>query len=313
MTGAWDRAALARVPDLGPGGHAGALAPVPLRLGVGRGRRLPPRGDPAPLRRHRRARARGPLLRRVRPADRAPRRPGARPRRAGPRRRSSPTGRWPRARPRRSTRRSSTSSPPPSPRSAARARWRSCAAGARRWSRKYSYDGLPHYGAFAPPRRDGRARAVDALLDAGTLRSTGGRFPKLAGGVSDARRRPRLGRGHEPAGDPRPRPRPRRRRGRRGRGPTAGAPRRSSGPRARASRCAPSRAATTPIAPRATRRWPTWLEERGVEPGGARGLHAAAHAGLPRPLPAAGHQRPPGAAAGLPRACGRSSRRWTTA
>ncbi len=45
---------------------------------------------------------------------------------------------------------------------------------------KYSYDGLPGYGTFAHLRRDDVLARVDALLAAGTLRSTGGRFPKLA-------------------------------------------------------------------------------------------------------------------------------------
>jgi ATP-dependent DNA helicase RecQ len=44
---------------------------------------------------------------------------------------------------------------------------------------KYSYDGLPHYGAYAHMRAEAVLRRVDALLAAGTLRSTGGRFPKL--------------------------------------------------------------------------------------------------------------------------------------
>ena len=44
---------------------------------------------------------------------------------------------------------------------------------------KYAYDGLPHYGAFAHLRADAVLERVDALLAAGTLRSTGGRFPKL--------------------------------------------------------------------------------------------------------------------------------------
>jgi ATP-dependent DNA helicase RecQ len=44
---------------------------------------------------------------------------------------------------------------------------------------KYSYDGLPHYGAFAHLRAEVVLERVDALLTAGTLRSTGGRFPKL--------------------------------------------------------------------------------------------------------------------------------------
>src|SRR5262249_31408609 len=45
---------------------------------------------------------------------------------------------------------------------------------------KYSYDGLPNYGAFRDLRAEDVLTAVDALLTAGRLRSTGGRFPKLA-------------------------------------------------------------------------------------------------------------------------------------
>jgi ATP-dependent DNA helicase RecQ len=44
---------------------------------------------------------------------------------------------------------------------------------------KYSFDGLPHYGAFAHMRAGDVLERVDALLTAGRLRSTGGRFPKL--------------------------------------------------------------------------------------------------------------------------------------
>jgi ATP-dependent DNA helicase RecQ len=44
---------------------------------------------------------------------------------------------------------------------------------------KYSYDGLPHYGTFAHVRNEDVLARVDALVSAGTLRSTGGRFPKL--------------------------------------------------------------------------------------------------------------------------------------
>ena len=44
---------------------------------------------------------------------------------------------------------------------------------------KYSYDGLPHYGAWSHLTADTVLARVDALLAAGTLRSTGGRFPKL--------------------------------------------------------------------------------------------------------------------------------------
>jgi ATP-dependent DNA helicase RecQ len=44
---------------------------------------------------------------------------------------------------------------------------------------KYSYDGLPHYGTYGHLRAEAVLERVDALLTAGTLRSTGGRFPKL--------------------------------------------------------------------------------------------------------------------------------------
>jgi len=44
---------------------------------------------------------------------------------------------------------------------------------------KYSYDGLPHYGAWSHLAAAAVLERVDALLAAGTLRSTGGRFPKL--------------------------------------------------------------------------------------------------------------------------------------
>jgi len=46
--------------------------------------------------------------------------------------------------------------------------------------RKYSYDALPGYGDFDDWRADDLLREVDALIDGGMLRSTGGRFPKLA-------------------------------------------------------------------------------------------------------------------------------------
>src|SRR3954447_13439534 len=44
---------------------------------------------------------------------------------------------------------------------------------------KYSYDGLPNYGAYRDLRPDEVLAAVDALIAAGRLRSTGGRYPKL--------------------------------------------------------------------------------------------------------------------------------------
>ncbi|HET9737700.1 MAG TPA: RQC domain-containing protein, partial [Solirubrobacteraceae bacterium] len=45
--------------------------------------------------------------------------------------------------------------------------------------KRYSYDGLPHYGAWSHLTNAAVLARVDALLAAGTLRSTGGRFPKL--------------------------------------------------------------------------------------------------------------------------------------
>ena len=44
---------------------------------------------------------------------------------------------------------------------------------------EYAYHGLPAYGAFAHLRTDDVLGRVDQLLQAGTLCSTGGRFPKL--------------------------------------------------------------------------------------------------------------------------------------
>ena len=77
-------------------------------------------------------------------------------------------------------RRSSTSSSPRARRSDARARWRSSAAAAPRWSPSTPIDALAGYGTFAHLRSDEVLERVDELLRAGTLRSTGGRFPKLA-------------------------------------------------------------------------------------------------------------------------------------
>jgi len=45
---------------------------------------------------------------------------------------------------------------------------------------EHSYDGLPLYGTFGHLTREEVLERVDALLHAGALRSTGGRFPKLA-------------------------------------------------------------------------------------------------------------------------------------
>ena len=44
---------------------------------------------------------------------------------------------------------------------------------------KYSYDALPGYGEFAEWRAEDVLAEVDALIDSGRLRSTGGRYPTL--------------------------------------------------------------------------------------------------------------------------------------
>jgi ATP-dependent DNA helicase RecQ len=44
---------------------------------------------------------------------------------------------------------------------------------------EHEYHQLPQYGAFAHLRADDVLGRVDQLLEDGTLRSTGGRFPKL--------------------------------------------------------------------------------------------------------------------------------------
>jgi ATP-dependent DNA helicase RecQ len=44
---------------------------------------------------------------------------------------------------------------------------------------QYAYDALPAYGAFAHLRPDDVLGRVDELIETGTLRSSGGRFPKL--------------------------------------------------------------------------------------------------------------------------------------
>ena len=56
-----------------------------------------------------------------------------------------------------------------------------------------------------------------------------------------------------------------------------------------------------------------WLAERGVELVVLAGYMQLLDAGVPRPLPAARDQRPPGAAARVPGHRARSSRRSTTA
>jgi ATP-dependent DNA helicase RecQ len=76
-----------------------------------------------------------------------------------------------------STPRSSRSSTPPSRPSGAPGRSRSSGAGARRSVAKYSYDGLPGYGAFAHLRNDEVLTRVDELIAAGRCARPAGTTP----------------------------------------------------------------------------------------------------------------------------------------
>jgi ATP-dependent DNA helicase RecQ len=51
---------------------------------------------------------------------------------------------------------------------------------------KYGHDRLPGYGEYSDWRAEELLAEVDALLEAGTLRSTGGRYPKLGLGLRAA-------------------------------------------------------------------------------------------------------------------------------
>jgi ATP-dependent DNA helicase RecQ len=164
-------------PHRRPGGHEVALAPVPRRVGVGRGpscrregilRHFGDRSAPAPA--GRAATSAIPRSRPRRPAAAAARVARPAPARAAPGR-GGDVGELDEAiletwRPR-------------SPRSAARARSRSCAAAARRSSRSTPTTACRTTAPTAHLRADAVLERVDALLSAGTLRSTGGRFPKL--------------------------------------------------------------------------------------------------------------------------------------
>ena len=180
LSGEWDARALARCPHRRPGGHEGALAPVPLGVGVGRGRAVPPRGDPAPLRRPRGARAGGAVLRRLRSlaAARDPRdRREARALRGPAPARAAPGGGRRRRGPRRGD---------PRDRGGGAARGRAHARG--RGPARRALEGrrevlLRRPAALrrlrAPARRRGARARGRAAARPGTLRSTGGRFPKL--------------------------------------------------------------------------------------------------------------------------------------
>ena len=160
-TGAWDGAALATLPHLGARTATRArwrqYRAVWAWVEDAKCRRA---GDPAALRRPRRARARGALLRRLRarPAARA-RQPAARRRGRGgagrqlAQRPQQATGSRPRRRDPRAV------GDRHARRSGARGRSRSCAAARSKVIVKYAYDGLPHYGTFGHLRADDGPRA----------------------------------------------------------------------------------------------------------------------------------------------------------
>ncbi len=172
-------------------GDEGALAPVPQRVGLGRGLQLPALGHPAPLRRPRRAhdRPRRPLLRRLQPGGSAraatATRAGRRPSRAPVVRAAARCRRARRRDPvRRRVRRARRSAAPvPS---------RSCAEAARRSSSSTPTTGCPSTGPTGilrrrgpRPRRcadDGRHAALDGrALPEARGRMTWSAFPAGAG------------------------------------------------------------------------------------------------------------------------------------
>ena len=145
---------------------------------------VPPRGDPAPLRRPLGARAGG-----CRAATSAiPRsRPRRRSRRAAagpPARASSPSGPSPRATSTSSTRRSSRPWRPRQPEVGRTRAVEVLRGGRSKVVAKYSYDGLPHYGAYGHLRADAVLERVDALLDGGHAALHRRALPEAGGGVS---------------------------------------------------------------------------------------------------------------------------------
>ncbi len=302
-----------RLPDRRAGGHPRALAPVPRGVGLGRGRGLPPRrASCATSATARRPRPSAPAATSAIPGSRSSRR-ACRPRRCAPAAR-----RWPPATAALDAAILDIVAARRARRSGARARSRSSAAAARRRSLKHSYDGLPQLRRLSRPAR------ATAMLAASTRWSPPARcadrraVPETraghaGGGMTNDPHRLRVGvlasgAGHEPAGDPRQRPRARgRRRGRRLR--QARRARRSS---ARGRRGRDGRLPRAEYADREARdvAMATWLVDEGVELVVLAGYMQLLTRHVPRRLPAARRQRPPGAAAGVPgRARGRAGAR----
>ena len=170
------------------------------------------------------------------------------------------------------------------------------------------YDGLPAYGDLVAHAPRGHPRAVDELIDAGRLETTGGPYPMLrrppAARLSGRRRSRRVlisgaGTNLQALLDQRPRRREDRDRRRR-----LVRPRRVARRRARPPASSPpsSRSPTTPTAPARDARSATGSTRSKGRAGRAGRLHGAAHRRSSSAASPADRQRAPVAAAGLPRA-----------
>ena len=293
------RARARGLPRVRGGGAAGALAPVPVDLGVRRGRALPAGGDPAPLRRPDRART----------PDGVPCCDVCDPERgAGRRRPPARTSSRAAAAAARSGDLETAIVEVVAAREPAVGRTRAVEilrGGRSKVIQKYSYDGLPALRRFAHLRADEVLEQVDALIEgAGCARPaartrSSSRWPRER---AAAGRRPRVRLGHEPPGAARHGARPARPRSSRSpptsrtRAALERAPRRGRpGARVRAP-------PTTPIARGARRR------DRRLARGRAASSSSCWPAtwqllapGFLAPLPRPRRQRPSRAAAGLPR------------
>ena len=280
-------------------GHARALAPVPRRCGpASRATSCRRRGHPAPLRRPRRRRAP-----RARAATSATRRSSRRAGAAGARRGGPPARAAPRRRPS-STTRSSTSCAAPSRRVGRTRAVEILRGGALEGDRQVLLRraaGLRHLRRTCAPTRS--SRASTSCSQAGTpALAPAGAFPKLEQRAREGRR-PRL-RARAPTSR------------RSSTASTAATASRSSRVGLRQARRAGARAraggrASTTRASSRRRRTPTarardaamadWLvRARASSSSCSPATCSCSTRGVPRPLPAARHQRPPGAAARLP-------------
>ena len=158
-------------PDRGRGRQVAEVGAVPRGLGIRRRRGLPPGRDPEALRRPLGSGIRGALLRLVRRAARGDSRPRRSP---APPKRTHASGGDEDIRDA-ILRVVEEASP-----SVGRTRAVEILRGGRsKVVVKYAYDELPGYGEWNEWRAEELLGEVDAMLAAGVIRSTGGKFPKL--------------------------------------------------------------------------------------------------------------------------------------